>query len=364
VPAASLANNYPCPRCSSPHSVGVDRIFDGRLIFRCSKCRICSIVPAGASTDEAYLDFLDRYESSSGVAEADNLKLLMEQERIIRPSAEVNALLSANKAAGDPLLEEVLRSQQDYVVDFRALEEPLPEPGSDVEQLPVDEAIVGVLRQKKIDSLYKFQEDAVKKILQGGDVVITAPTASGKTEAFCIPILQKIAEEVPRFGSLRTSGEEGGKVSAIFAYPTKALSRDQLPKIAELAEPLGVRVAALDGDTPDKERASISASPPDVIVTNFDVLHYHMMHRTKFSRMVRTARFLVVDEAHVYTGVFGANVHHIIARLERLAGRKLQIVAASATLPNAQEFCQKCQRNIMICLDKWSRYSSIFFDGL
>ena len=335
-----MANNYPCPRCSSPHSVGVDRIFDGRLIFRCSKCRICSILPAGASTDEVYLDFLDRYESSSGVAEADNLKLLMEQERIIRPSAEVNALLSANKAAGDPLLEEVLRSQQDYVVDFRALEEPLPEPGSDVEQLPVDEAIVGVLRQKKIDSLYKFQEDAVKKILQGGDVVITAPTASGKTEAFCIPILQKIAEEVPRFGSLRTSGEEGGKVSAIFAYPTKALSRDQLPKIAELAEPLGVRVAAFDGDTPDKERASISASPPDVIITNFDVLHYHMMHRTKFSRMVRTARFLVVDEAHVYTGVFGANVHHIIARLERLAGRKLQIVAASATLPNAQEFCQ------------------------
>jgi DEAD/DEAH box helicase domain-containing protein len=340
VPAASLANNYPCPRCSSPHSVGVDRIFDGRLIFRCSKCRICSIVPVGASTDEAYLDFLDCYESSSGVAEADNLKLLMEQERIIRPSAEINALLSANKAAGDPLLEEVLRSQQDYVVDFRALEEPLPEPGSGVEQLPVDEAIVGVLRQKKIDSLYKFQEDAVKKVLQGGDVVITAPTASGKTEAFCIPILQKIAEEVPRFGSLRTSGEEGGKVSAIFAYPTKALSRDQLPKIAELAEPLGVRVAALDGDTPDKERASISASPPDVIVTNFDVLHYHMMHRTKFSRMVRTARFLVVDEAHVYTGVFGANVHHIIARLERLAGRKLQIVAASATLPNAQEFSQ------------------------
>jgi DEAD/DEAH box helicase domain-containing protein len=96
----------------------------------------------------------------------------------------------------------------------------------------------------------------------------------------------------------------------------------------------------LDGDTPEKERIAILESPPDVIVTNFDVLHYHMMHRTKFSRMVRTARFLVVDEAHVYTGVFGANVHHIIARLERLVGKKLQLVAASATLPNAGEFCQ------------------------
>ncbi|MGI0048143.1 MAG: DEAD/DEAH box helicase, partial [Nitrososphaera sp.] len=218
-----------------------------------------------------------------------------------------------------------------------AIEEPPPELGSDVENLPVDEAIINVLKAKKIEHLYSFQEQAVKKILQGNDVVITAPTASGKTEAFCIPVLQKIAEEVPRFGSLRTGA---GKVSAIFIYPTKALSRDQLPKIKELAEPLGARVAVLDGDTPDKERTVIIESPPDVIVTNFDVLHYHMMHRTKFSRMVRTAKFLVVDEAHVYTGVFGANVHHIIARLERLAGKKLQIVAASATLPNADEFCQ------------------------
>lgn len=329
--------NYRCPKCSSPHSVGVDKIFDGRLIFRCAKCKICSIVPTVANTDEAYLEFLDRYESGTGIADAADLKLLMEQERIIRPAAEIGALMTAANAVGDPLLEEVLRSQQDYVVDFQAMEEPPPELGSSIEDLPVDEAIIGVLRAKKIERLYSFQERAIKKILQGNDVVITAPTASGKTEAFCIPVLQKIADELQRFGSLRT-GE--GKVSAIFVYPTKALSRDQLPKIKELAEPLGARVAILDGDTPEKERGSIIESPPDAIVTNFDVLHYHMMHRTKFSRMVRTARFLVVDEAHVYTGVFGANVHHIIARLERLAGKKLQIVAASATLPNADEFCQ------------------------
>ena len=333
-----MATNYRCPRCSSPHSVGVDRIFDGRLIFRCSKCKICSIVPASPSPDESYLEFLDRYESGSGVAEAGNLDLLMEEERIIRPAKEITSLLSAANASGDPLLEEALRSRQDYVVDFRSLEEPPPELGSEVKDLPVDDGIIAVLQAKKIDKLYRFQEDAIKKVLQGNDVVITAPTASGKTEAFCIPILHRIAEQLPRFGTL-LSGEEKGRVSAIFVYPTKALSRDQLPKIKELTEPLGVRVAVLDGDAGDKERAAISLSPPDVIVTNFDVIHYHLMHRTKFSRMLRTAKFLVVDEAHVYTGVFGANVHHIIARLERLAG-KLQIVAASATLPNAADFCQ------------------------
>jgi len=330
--------NYRCSKCSSLHSVQVDKIFDGRLIFRCSKCNICAIVPTADSTDEAYLDFLDRCESGTGIAYADDLKLLMQEEKIIRSSQEIDALLSAANATGDSLLEQTLRSQEDYVVDFQAIDEHPPEFGCMINHAPVDEAIINVLKAKKIYYLYKFQEDAIRKILEGKNVVITAPTASGKTEAFCIPLLQHVAAEQPScFGSLQ-SGK--GKVSAIFIYPTKALSRDQLPKIQELATPLGVRVAVLDGDTSEKDRRFIIESPPDVVITNFDVIHYHMMHKTKFSSILRTAKFLVVDEAHVYTGIFGANVHHIIARLERLAGSKLQIVAASATLPNAAEFCQ------------------------
>ena len=316
----------------------MDRIFDGRLIFRCSKCNICAIVPTANSTDEAYLEFLDRYESGTGVAYADDLKYLMQEENIIRPSREIDALLSAANAKGDSLLEQTLRSQEDYIVDFQAIDEPPPEFGCMINHAPIDEAIINVLKAKKIDYLYRFQVDAIRKILEGKDVVITAPTASGKTEAFCIPLLQRVAaEESSRFGSLR-SGK--GKVSAIFIYPTKALSRDQFPKIEQLATPLGVRVAVLDGDTSEKDRRVIIDSPPDVVITNFDVLHYHMMHKTKFSRILRTAKFLVVDEAHVYTGIFGANVHHIIRRLERLVGSTLQIVASSATLPNASEFCQ------------------------
>ncbi|HEU0145107.1 MAG TPA: DEAD/DEAH box helicase, partial [Nitrososphaera sp.] len=295
-------------------------------------------MPTAGSTDEAYLEFLDRCESGAGIAYGDDLKLLMQQEKIIRPSAEIDALMAASKAIDDPLLEQTLRSQQDYIVNFQTIEEPPPELGSRIDDGLVDEVIIEVLKAKKINHLYKFQEEAIKKVLQGKDVVITAPTASGKTEAFCIPVLQEVASKQPlRFGSLR-SGE--GTVSAIFVYPTKALSRDQLPKVEELARPLSLRVAVLDGDTSEKERRAVIESPPDVIITNFDVLHYHMMHKTKFSRIVRTAKFLVADEAHVYTGIFGANVHYIIARLERLTGNKLQIIAASATLPNAAQFCQ------------------------
>jgi DEAD/DEAH box helicase domain-containing protein len=328
--------NYRCPKCRSPHSVGADKIFDGRLMFSCARCKVCALVAASASPDEAYAEFLDRYDAGQ-VSTADDLRPLMEQEKIVRPKKEIDSLLSAVGASGDPLLEEVLRSERDYVVDFRAIEEPPPDYGDSIKALPVDGAVIEVLEKKGIERLYRFQEDAVKKILRGADVVVTAPTASGKTEAFCIPILQKIAEEVPRFGTLRAG--ERGKIMAIFVYPTKALARDQLPKIKELAEPLGIRAAVLDGDTPEEERRQVLESLPDIVVTNIDVIHYHMMHRTKFSRALRTAKFLVVDEAHVYTGVFGANVHHIIARLERLGGR-MQIVAASATLPNAADFCK------------------------
>jgi DEAD/DEAH box helicase domain-containing protein len=293
-------------------------------------------VQPGSTPDESYLEFLDRYDSGTGVAEAGDLRLLMEQEKIIRSPAEIDSLFSGNGSRRDPLLESVLRTQQDYVVDFHVIEEPEPEPGQDIRKLPVDEAIVQVLAAK-FDRLYKFQEDAIASILQGQDVVITAPTASGKTEAFCIPLLQKISEQVPRFGSLRPA--KGGRILAIIVYPTKALARDQLPKILELAELLGIRAAAFDGDTSEKDRTAITEAPPEVIITNFDVIHYHLIHRTKFSGLLRTAKYLVVDEAHTYTGVFGSNVHHIIKRIERLAGR-LQVVAASATLPNASEFCK------------------------
>ncbi|MDQ4066775.1 MAG: DEAD/DEAH box helicase, partial [Thermoproteota archaeon] len=180
--------NYRCPKCSSLHSVGVDKIFDGRLIFRCSKCNICAIVPTPGSTDEAYLEFLDRCESGAGIAYGDDLKLVMQQEKIIRPSAEIDALMAASKATDDPLLEQTLRSQQDYIVDIQAIDEPPPELGSLVDDVPVDKAIINVLKAKKINHLYKFQEEAIEKVLQGKDVVITAPTASGKTEAFCIPL--------------------------------------------------------------------------------------------------------------------------------------------------------------------------------
>ena len=256
----------------------------------------------------------------------------MQQERILRPSSEIKGLLEkSNDGTINKLLKEVLSSQQDYVVEYRLIQSSDSKLGSSVNELPVDDKITSVLSRKGIKHVYEFQEESIKRILLGIDTVIVAPTASGKTEAFCIPIVQKISERSHSHTSyLRTNQttRTRNQISAIFLYPTKALSRDQLPKIREFAESIGIRVGIFDGDTPLNERNMILSAAPDIIITNFDVLHYHLWHRTKFSYLLRTSQFLVVDEAHTYTGVFGANVHYIVKRLERLCKNKLQIIAA------------------------------------
>ena len=320
-------------------------MYNGHLMFACIQCNVCSVLPYMPNQDEAYLEFLVRYDNDQLVKTLD-LESLVEQEKLLRPMSEINSLLVQNNVNNNELLKSVLSSKKDYVVDFRVLNEPEPEVGGKLTDLPVDQGIIDAASSKKIDKLYKFQEDAIKQILCGKDVVIVAPTASGKTEAFSIPIIQKISEEISHFSSLRPKIGRKGKVLAIFVYPTKALGRDQLPKIKHFAEPLGLNVGIFDGDTTKTDRDNIlNVLVPEIIITNFDMIHYHLFNRTKFSRLIRTVKFLVVDEAHIYTGVFGANIHHIIKRLERIiAGfkhsKKLQIVAASATLPNAEEFCK------------------------
>jgi DEAD/DEAH box helicase domain-containing protein len=323
--------------------VNASRLYDGRLIFACIGCNIGGVIPFTANQDDAYLEFLDSYDNGQ-LGETQDLESLAKNEKLFRPTSEINSLLEHNNASKDELLKSILHSKKDYVVDFRTLIEPEPETGSKVAELPVDQGIIDVAKSRKIERLYKFQEDSFEQILCGEDVVIVAPTASGKTEAFTIPIIQKISEEISHVTSLRPKFGIKGKVLAIFVYPTKALARDQLTKVRGFADPLGVNVGIFDGDTTRIERDKIlTIQIPEIVITNFDTIHYHLFNRTRFSRLIRTAKYLVVDEVHSYTGVFGANIHHIVRRLQRISSlnikKNLQIIAASATLPNAEEFC-------------------------
>ncbi|PIW34942.1 MAG: helicase, partial [Nitrosopumilales archaeon CG15_BIG_FIL_POST_REV_8_21_14_020_33_23] len=227
--------------------------------------------------------------------------------------------------------EDILFSKRDYVSQYKVLTNPEPEMGSSVEDLGLDESISNHLKEIGIEQFYKFQEESIQEISFGENVIIEAPTASGKTEAFLIPVIQKIKKE--------SSNARG--VFAVFVYPTKALSRDQYPKILKFAEKIGIEVQVFDGDTEQTERRKILESPPHILVTNFDVLHYHLWHQTKFSSLLSTIKVLVVDETHVYSGIFGSNVHYIIKRLKRVCSNKIQFVVASATLEDAKNFCEQ-----------------------
>jgi len=311
---------YPCPACRS--RLEFYNTFNRKMMVSCTSCSIGAVMEPAKNRDEVYLDFLAMYDD--GKISGKDGPSGLESEGMVRSDEEIRKIIG--QSSPDEITRSVLHSRQDYISHYETIKSPEPEMGAATDDAVPDERLAAHLKERGILRLYKFQEEAIRDIMYGQDVIIEAPTASGKTEAFAIPAIQKI----------RSEGAAG--IFAVFVYPTKALARDQLPKIAQLAQSAGVRVGVFDGDTRQDERRDVLESPPQIVITNFDVLHYHMWHRTKFSSLLAATRLLVVDEMHVYSGIFGSNVHYIIKRLKRIC-KKIQFVAASATLEDSGGFC-------------------------
>ena len=306
----------------------------------CVQCKLQCILDYKKNLDEAYLDFLVQYDHGT-IQNKEQFGQLLITTGILQSEDKIEKMIKNHNP--DDLTKSILFSKNDYVSYYKTIKEPEPASGSDVDDIGLDLKISEYLQEKNIKKFYMFQENAIKEIAYGNNVVISAPTASGKTEAFMIPIIQKIK-----------TWQETGKVLALFVYPTKSLSRDQFPKIAELAEDVGITVRVFDGDTTQSERTKILDEPPQIIITNFDVLHYHLLNRTRFASLIDSVKFLVVDEVHVYSGIFGSNVHYIIKRLKRFC-KKIQYIASSATLKNAKEFCEQLFGEKMILIEGYGR---------
>ena len=316
---------YPCPKCKA--RLEIQKTFSKKILVSCPSCGLEDLLEFSKNIDEVILDFAYKFDKGKLSPKGD-LQDGLRQEGILRDEAQIKKMIGKNKI--DEITKQVLYTKKDYISHFTKIKKPMPEMGSKVEDFGLDEELVVHLQKIGIKQFYQFQEDAISEIIYGNNVIIEAPTASGKTEAFLIPVIQKI----------KNQKEDEGKVFALFVYPTKSLARDQFPKIQAFADKVGINVAVFDGDTKQNERRDILDDPPQIIITNFDVLHYHMWHQTKFSTLLSQIQFLIVDETHVYSGIFGSNVYYIIKRLKRIAN-KIQFVAASATLDNAKEFCEK-----------------------
>ena len=182
--------------------------------------------------------------------------------------------------------------------------------------------VVQALAARGIDSLYSHQADAWLAAQRGEHLIVTTGTASGKTLSFNLPVLDALSREP--------------KLRALYLYPTKALAQDQLRGLAELGV-AGVRPAIYDGDTPGEQRWQIRKSA-NVLLTNPDMLHIGVLpHHDRWGDALANLRYVVVDEAHVYRGVFGSHVANVLRRLRRLAriyGAEPQLLLASATIAN------------------------------
>ena len=192
----------------------------------------------------------------------------------------------------------------------------------------LDPGLAEALGRVGIDSLYTHQLRAFEAAADS-NLVITSGTASGKSLAFNLPVLDGIAARP--------------KDRALYLYPTKALAQDQARKLAQLRPP-NLREAIYDGDTPREERPEIRRRS-NLVLTNPDMLHVALLPNHKsWGDFLANLEWVVVDEAHTYRGVFGSHVANVLRRLRRLArayGREPRFLLASATIANPVELAER-----------------------
>ena len=203
-------------------------------------------------------------------------------------------------------------------------------------------ALAYALAQAGINKLYHHQRAVWQNLRDGRHLVIATGTASGKTLAYNLPIINDLITNPGR--------------RALYLFPTKALAQDQLASLNSLIQPANqlllnntitpFQLAAeiYDGDTPSGQRAAIRKGT-HIVLSNPDMLHTGILpHHTSWSEFFENLSFVVIDEMHVYRGVFGSHVANVIRRLKRIAqvyGTKPQFILTSATIANPLELASR-----------------------
>ncbi len=207
----------------------------------------------------------------------------------------------------------------------------------------IDERLKSVLNRRGIHKLYSHQREAVDSIRAGKDTVIVTPTASGKTLCYNLPVLDSIIKN-------RSN-------RALYLFPTKALSQDQLSELMELIDTLDldIKTYTFDGDTPQTARRLIR-SAGQIVVTNPDMLHAGILpHHTKWIKLFENLEYVVIDEIHHYRGIFGSHLANVIRRLKRICnfyGSDPLFICSSATIANPSELAEKITGKKVNLIDK------------
>jgi DEAD/DEAH box helicase domain-containing protein len=195
-------------------------------------------------------------------------------------------------------------------------------------EYPLHPALEEALAGLGVSRLYSHQAEAIAWARSGKHTVVVTPTASGKTLCYNLPVLDTLL------------AEPDGR--ALYLFPTKALAQDQLRVLGEITARLPERIlfGTYDGDTPQESRGRIRRRA-QIILTNPDMLHVGILpNHNLWRNFLEGLRYVVVDEAHVYRGIFGSHVAGVLRRLRRLCrlyGSRPTFIAASATMANPGE---------------------------
>jgi len=216
---------------------------------------------------------------------------------------------------------------EDSLVHLRELPPRREAPGAFPEDLP--ELVRQRLALVGVTGLYEHQRRALEVVRSGRNVIVATGTASGKTLVYNLAFAAEAVRDAKR--------------TALYVFPTKALARDQLRQVRELRLPQ-LRAGVYDGDTPRDERPLIRRNA-NLVMTNPDMLHAAILpDHARWADFFLRLALVVVDEAHVFRGVFGSHVGHVLRRLRRLVahyGGEPRFVLASATIGNPSELAER-----------------------
>ncbi len=207
----------------------------------------------------------------------------------------------------------------------------LPDEEARYEDFPagIDPRLRAALANRGIERLYTHQARAISHALAGRHVVITTPTASGKTLCYNVPVMNGILADP--------------SCRAMYLFPTKALAQDQLAELDRLSQEIAksadveVGVFTYDGDTPQDARRAIRGRA-HVVLTNPDMMHSGILpHHPRWAKLFENLRYVVIDELHAYRGVFGSHLANVLRRLRRICqhyGSSPTFICSSATIAN------------------------------
>ena len=211
----------------------------------------------------------------------------------------------------------------------------------------LDDRLRAAFESRGIRQLYTHQAEAFAHVAAGRHLVVTTPTASGKTLCYNLPVLDRILKQPA--------------TRALYLFPTKALAQDQMAELHELAGAIGevggeaIGVHTYDGDTPQDARRTIRTRA-HIVLSNPDMVHSGILpHHPRWAKLFENLQFVVIDELHAYRGVFGSHLANVLRRLQRICrhyGSDPQFICSSATIANPADLAERLAGRPFALVDK------------